>query len=151
MIRGKDEAIRLVLTTILAKRTYFDRRHSGGGKNNVGSSIFRAMELTERRLQFTPDVLPVMWWGLICWMPTREIRYKPGAILCNLLLADRDQPYFHQDAVGPSGGNGRRTGDGRRRDRDSCPILLLFSWLHRIRWDLLNLPRCFRNPSWIVL
>ena len=46
------------------------------------------MELTERRLQFTPDVLPSDVVGFNMLDADGEMQYKPGAILCNILLAD---------------------------------------------------------------
>jgi MoxR-like ATPase len=46
------------------------------------------MELTERRLQFTPDVLPSDVVGFNMIGADGEFQYKPGAILCNLMLAD---------------------------------------------------------------
>lgn len=39
VIRGKDEAIRLVHSDS-CQRTYFDRRHPRGGKNNFGGGVF---------------------------------------------------------------------------------------------------------------
>ncbi len=58
VIRGKDEAISLVLTAILARGHILIEDIPGVGKTTLAVSFSRAMELTERRLQFTPDVLP---------------------------------------------------------------------------------------------
>lgn len=88
VIRGKDEAIRLVLTAILARGHILIEDIPGVGKTTLAVAFSRAMELTERRLQFTPDVLPSDVVGFNMLDADGEMQYKPGAILCNLLLAD---------------------------------------------------------------
>lgn len=88
VIRGKDKAIELVMTAILAKGHILLEDVPGVGKTTLAVSFSRAMELTERRLQFTPDVLPSDVVGFNMIGADGEFQYKPGAILCNLLLAD---------------------------------------------------------------
>ena len=88
VIRGKDEAISLVLTAILARGHILIEDIPGVGKTTLAVAFSRAMELTERRLQFTPDVLPSDVVGFNMLDADGEMQYKPGAILCNLLLAD---------------------------------------------------------------
>ena len=50
VIRGKDEAIRLVLTAILARGHILIEDIPGVGKTTLAVAFSRAMELTERRL-----------------------------------------------------------------------------------------------------
>ncbi len=88
VIRGKEEAISLVMTAILAKGHILIEDIPGVGKTTLAVAFSRAMELTERRLQFTPDVLPSDVVGFNMLDADGEMQYKPGAILCNLLLAD---------------------------------------------------------------
>ncbi len=88
VIQGKDEAIELVMTAILAKGHILIEDVPGVGKTTLAVAFSRAMELTERRLQFTPDVLPSDVVGFNMIGADGEFQYKPGAILCNLLLAD---------------------------------------------------------------
>ncbi|MCR4604699.1 MAG: MoxR family ATPase [Eubacterium sp.] len=88
VIRGKDHEIRLVMTAILAGGHILIEDVPGVGKTTLAVAFSRAMELTERRLQFTPDVLPSDVVGFNMIGPDGEYQYKPGAILCNLLLAD---------------------------------------------------------------
>ena len=78
----------LVLTAILAKGHILVEDVPGVGKTTLAVAFSRAMELTERRLQFTPDVLPSDVVGFNMIGADGEFQYKPGAILCNLLLAD---------------------------------------------------------------
>ena len=59
------------------------------GKTTLALAFSRAMSLNYSRMQFTPDVLPSDIVGFS--MPdktTGNMIYKPGAILCNLFLAD---------------------------------------------------------------
>ncbi len=88
VIRGKDHEIRLVMTAILAGGHILIEDVPGVGKTTLAVAFSRAMELTERRLQFTPDVLPSDVVGFNMIGADGEYQYKPGAILCNLLLAD---------------------------------------------------------------
>lgn len=88
VIRGKDEAIEMAMTAILAKGHILIEDVPGVGKTTLAVAFSRAMELTERRLQFTPDVLPSDVVGFNMIGPDGEFQYKPGAILCNLMLAD---------------------------------------------------------------
>lgn len=88
VIKGKDKAIELVMTAILAKGHILVEDVPGVGKTTLAVAFSRAMELTERRLQFTPDVLPSDVVGFNMIGADGEFQYKPGAILCNLMLAD---------------------------------------------------------------
>ncbi len=87
-IRGKDHAIEMAMTAILAKGHILIEDVPGVGKTTLAVAFSRAMELTERRLQFTPDVLPSDVVGFNMIGADGEFQYKPGAILCNLMLAD---------------------------------------------------------------
>lgn len=88
VIRGKDKTIEMAMTAILAKGHILIEDVPGVGKTTLAVAFSRAMELTERRLQFTPDVLPSDVVGFNMIGADGEFQYKPGAILCNLLLAD---------------------------------------------------------------
>ena len=49
----------------------------------------RALGLDYRRVQFTPDVMPSDLTGFSVYnKDTGTMEYQPGAVLCNLLLAD---------------------------------------------------------------
>ena len=88
VIRGKEEATRLVMTAILAKGHILIEDIPGVGKTTLALAFSKAMELTERRVQFTPDVLPSDVVGFNMIGSDGEYQYKPGAIVCNILLAD---------------------------------------------------------------
>jgi MoxR-like ATPase len=88
VIHGKDDVIMLVLTAILAKGHILIEDIPGVGKTTLALAFSKAMELTERRLQFTPDVLPSDVVGFNMIGSDGKFQYKPGAVVCNLLLAD---------------------------------------------------------------
>jgi len=58
IVIGKDDIIKKVLTTILAKGNILIEDIPGVGKTTLALSFSKAMSLDCKRLQFTPDVLP---------------------------------------------------------------------------------------------
>ena len=61
----------------------------GVGKTTLALSFAKTIGLSYRRVQFTPDVLPGDILGFSVYnKDTGELDYKPGAVMCNLLLAD---------------------------------------------------------------
>ena len=49
----------------------------------------KAMSLKQNRVQFTPDVLPSDITGFSMYIKeTEKFMYQPGAVMCNLFLAD---------------------------------------------------------------
>lgn len=58
VIFGKDECIRQVMTAILAGGHILIEDIPGVGKTSMALAFARAMNLTQNRVQFTPDVLP---------------------------------------------------------------------------------------------
>ena len=88
VIIGKREVIEQVLMTILAKGHVLLEDIPGVGKTTLALAFSRALSLENHRVQFTPDVLPSDVVGFNMIGADGEFQYKPGAILCNLLLAD---------------------------------------------------------------
>ncbi len=61
----------------------------GLGKTTMAIAFSRAIGLQKRRVQFTPDVLPSDLTGFYHLPEKRNaFVYHPGAVVCNLLLAD---------------------------------------------------------------
>lgn len=88
-IRGKDDCIRQVMTAILAGGQILIEDIPGVGKTSMALAFARAMNLTQNRVQFTPDVLPSDITGFSMYVKEKnEFVYQPGAVMCNLLLAD---------------------------------------------------------------
>lgn len=89
VVVGKRPVIEKVLTAILAKGHILLEDNPGVGKTTLAVAFSRAMALEHHRLQFTPDVLPTDVVGFHLLNKDGEsYQYKPGAIMCNLFLAD---------------------------------------------------------------
>ncbi len=89
VVIGKRVIIGKVLTAILAKGHILLEDHPGVGKTTLALAFSKAMALEHHRLQFTPDVLPTDVVGFHLLSKDGEsYQYKPGAIMCNLFLAD---------------------------------------------------------------
>ena len=86
---GKDEILAKVLMAILAGGHILLEDIPGVGKTTLALAFSRAMQLSCKRLQFTPDVLPADVTGFSVYQKaTGKLVYQPGAVLCNLFLAD---------------------------------------------------------------
>lgn len=88
VVKGKDHIIEQVLTAILAKGNILIEDIPGVGKTTLALAFARSMELEQHRMQFTPDVLPTDVVGFTILDKNHNFEYKPGAVLCNLFLAD---------------------------------------------------------------
>ena len=89
VVKGKDRVIRKVLAAVLAGGHVLLEDIPGVGKTTLATALGRAMELEYRRMQFTPDVLPSDIVGFTMYNSgTGQFEYRPGAVFCNLFLAD---------------------------------------------------------------
>lgn len=89
VIKGKDDIVTKVLAAIFAGGHVLLDDIPGVGKTTLALSIARAMSLDYKRVQFTPDVLPSDIVGFSMYNnASKEFEYKPGAVFCNLFLAD---------------------------------------------------------------
>ncbi|WP_394926153.1 AAA family ATPase [uncultured Robinsoniella sp.] len=89
VIVGKEEVIQKVLMAILAKGHILLEDIPGVGKTTLALAISKTLGLDYKRIQFTPDVVPSDVVGYTVYdKKTGEFVYKPGAVMCNLLLAD---------------------------------------------------------------
>ncbi len=86
---GKRNALVRILLAMLAGGHILLEDIPGVGKTTMALSFCRAMGLSWGRVQFTPDVLPSDITGYSLYnKETGRMTYQPGAILCNLFLAD---------------------------------------------------------------
>lgn len=86
---GKDVIISKVLMAMLAGGHILIEDIPGVGKTTMALAFSKAMALQYRRVQFTPDTLPGDITGFSIYnRKTDTFEYKPGAAMCNLLLAD---------------------------------------------------------------
>lgn len=88
-IVGKDPVLLWVFAAILARGHILLEDIPGVGKTTLALAFARALGLSYGRVQFTPDVLPSDLTGYSIYnKETGKMTYQPGAVLCNLLLAD---------------------------------------------------------------
>ncbi|MGM9605541.1 MAG: AAA family ATPase [Faecousia sp.] len=88
-IIGKNECVRTILCAILSGGHVLIEDIPGVGKTTLALAFASAMGLEQKRIQFTPDVLPSDITGFTMYQREQEkFVYRPGAIMCNLFLAD---------------------------------------------------------------
>lgn len=86
---GKDKIIIKILLAILAKGHILIEDIPGVGKTTMALAFSKSLSLDYNRVQFTPDVLPTDVTGFTVYNKhTGNFEFKPGASMCNLLLAD---------------------------------------------------------------
>lgn len=89
VIVGKDQTLLWVLAAILARGHILLEDIPGVGKTTMALAFSKVLSLSYNRVQFTPDVLPSDVTGFSIPDPaTGRMTYQPGAVLCNLFLAD---------------------------------------------------------------
>jgi len=89
VVVGKDPTLLWTLAVIMARGHILLEDIPGVGKTTMAVSFSKVLGLSYNRVQFTPDVLPSDVTGYSVPDPaTGEMNYKPGAVLCNLFLAD---------------------------------------------------------------
>jgi len=88
-IVGKEQAVLRVFLAILAGGHILIEDIPGVGKTTLAIAFSKALNLEYSRVQFTPDVLPSDVTGFSVFnKDTGSMDYTPGAVLCNLFLAD---------------------------------------------------------------
>lgn len=88
-VTGKDICIYKVFAAILAGGHILIEDVPGVGKTTLAMAFSKALSLVNHRMQFTPDVMPADILGFNMYQKeTGKFVYYPGAIMCNLFLAD---------------------------------------------------------------
>lgn len=89
VVVGKDQVLIWVLATTLARGHILLEDIPGVGKTTMALAFSKVLGLECNRVQFTPDVLPSDVTGYsVLQQSTGKMVYQPGAVLCNLFLAD---------------------------------------------------------------
>ncbi|MBD5162506.1 MAG: MoxR family ATPase [Oscillibacter sp.] len=88
-IVGKDPVLVKALAAILARGHILLEDIPGVGKTTLALAFAKALNLQFSRVQFTPDVMPSDVTGFSIYnRETGKMEYQPGAVMCNLFLAD---------------------------------------------------------------
>lgn len=89
VIKGKPEAVRLGLVTLIAGGHLLVEDVPGVGKTTLAHAMARALHCSFQRIQFTSDLLPSDVIGLSIYnQHTGVFEWKPGPIFANVVLAD---------------------------------------------------------------
>lgn len=95
VIKGKRSQIQYILTALLAKGHILMEDNPGTGKTVMAKTLAhsisgsKAHEVLFKRIQFTPDLLPMDLIGSHIFDDIKkEFIFKKGPLFCNFLLAD---------------------------------------------------------------
>ncbi len=89
IIIGKERAIRLSLTCLLANGHLLIEDVPGVGKTTLAHSLARVLGLEYQRIQFTSDLLPADILGVNVYdRETGSFHFHPGPVFSQLILAD---------------------------------------------------------------
>lgn len=89
VIKGKPEAIRLAIVTLIAGGHLLVEDVPGVGKTTLAHALARAIDCTFQRIQFTSDLLPSDVIGLSVFNQHSGLfEWKPGPVFANVVLAD---------------------------------------------------------------
>jgi MoxR-like ATPase len=89
VIKGKPEAVRLAIVTLIAGGHLLVEDVPGVGKTTLAHALARALGCSFQRIQFTSDLLPSDVIGLSVYnQHTGVFEWKPGPVFANVVLAD---------------------------------------------------------------
>lgn len=89
IIKGKKAVTDKIIMAVLARGHILLEDVPGVGKTTTALALSRLMGMEFNRIQFTPDVVPSDVTGFTMYeKQTGQFMYRPGAVMCNLLLAD---------------------------------------------------------------
>src|SRR5205807_9794514 len=85
VIVGKGHVIRLVVAALLSRGHVLLEDKPGVGKTVLARALAKSLDCSFKRIQCTPDLLPVDITG---YFDYRAQAFKPGPVFANLVLAD---------------------------------------------------------------
>lgn len=89
VIVGKQDAVDMLLTALIAGGHALLEDVPGTGKTLLAKTLARTLDCSFRRVQFTPDLLPSDLSGINFYnQKTGEFEFRPGPLFTNILLAD---------------------------------------------------------------
>lgn len=89
VIEGKPEVARTAVVVLLADGHLLIEDVPGVGKTMLSKALARSIDLTVRRIQFTPDLLPSDVTGVSIFnQDTRDFEFRPGGVFANIVIGD---------------------------------------------------------------
>ena len=89
VVVGRDREVELLLMCLVARGHVLLEGVPGVSKTLVANAFTKCLGLQFRRVQFTPDILPLdIIGGFVFNMKEREFEFRRGPVFTNILLAD---------------------------------------------------------------
>lgn len=89
VIEGKSDVARTAVVVLLAEGHLLIEDVPGVGKTMLCKALARSIDLTVRRIQFTPDLLPSDVTGVSIFnQETRDFEFRPGGVFANIVIGD---------------------------------------------------------------
>ena len=89
VVVGREPEVELLLVSLLAKGHVLLEGVPGVSKTLLAKAFARCLGLDFRRVQFTPDMLPLdIVGGFVFNMQSREFQFRKGPVFTDILLAD---------------------------------------------------------------
>lgn len=93
VVVGQDDVVDLILAALAVNGHVLLEGVPGVAKTLLANALARALGMSFRRVQFTPDMLPSDLTGTMTlrWSPdsrVQELGFRPGPVFTNVLLAD---------------------------------------------------------------
>ncbi len=89
VIEGKPDVARTALVVLLAEGHLLIEDVPGVGKTMLCKALARSIDLTVRRIQFTPDLLPSDITGVSVFnQDSRTFEFRPGGVFANIVIGD---------------------------------------------------------------
>ncbi|MDI9491057.1 MAG: MoxR family ATPase [Clostridiaceae bacterium] len=86
---GKEDVIESLLIALAAGGHVLIEDVPGIGKTTLVSALAKSLNLTFKRIQFTPDLMPSDVTGFSLYnQKTGEFEFQPGAVMSQIVLAD---------------------------------------------------------------
>ncbi len=88
-VLGKEHAVRLALTAMVAEGHLLLEDAPGTGKTSLAKALAATVQGTHHRIQFTPDLLPSDVTGVTIYdQGSRRFEFHPGPVFASVVLAD---------------------------------------------------------------
>ncbi|HYQ48721.1 MAG TPA: MoxR family ATPase, partial [Thermodesulfovibrionales bacterium] len=89
VIRGKQEAVKMAIVTLLGSGHLLIEDVPGVGKTTLAHALARASGCEFHRIQFTSDMMPSDIIGVNIYNPeSHEFEFRPGPVFSHIVLAD---------------------------------------------------------------
>jgi MoxR-like ATPase len=89
VVVGREKEVELLLMCLLARGHVLLEGVPGVSKTLVANAFSRCLGLHFKRVQFTPDILPLdIIGGFVFNLKSREFEFRRGPVFTNILLAD---------------------------------------------------------------